>query len=137
MDRCQRSLNLSELPRIRLHIVAGTSNSTTTAAANGTSALEAVPSFETTNLATNVLEVQVHCVHRGAAACRASPADPEDVCTVLVEAPASGSGPACGVVQGTKYMLLLANSTAAAGAGAAAVTARVASDSCDGKYRTM
>jgi hypothetical protein len=93
---------------------------------------DAVALFEPTNLMTNLLEVHVHCVHKGAVACRANAADPEDVCTLLVEAPAGseGGGPACGVVQGSKYMLLLANSsTSAAGAEAAG--------SCDGRYGTM
>jgi hypothetical protein len=91
---------------------------------------EAVALFEPTNLATNLLEVQVHCVHKGAVACRAGVADPEDVCTLLLEAPAGseGGGPACGVVQGSKYMLLLANASSSAGAW---------EDRCDGRYRTM
>jgi hypothetical protein len=135
----------SHFPAFRLHHAAAATNSSAAAAGNSSAPLEAVPSFETTNLASNVLEVQVHCVHKGLVACRAGQADSEDVCTVLVEAPAGGPGPACGVVQGTKYMLLLANSTSAAagggggatGAAAGAAAVAPAPPTCAGKYSTM
>lgn len=121
---------------------AGANNATASSSTNATSAiagsqqggaaaaLEAFASFEPANLVTNVMELQVHCVHKGAVTCRAGGSDPEDVCTILVEAPAgeAGGAAACGLVQDRKYMLMLAG-------GSSGVPA--AADRCDGMYGTM